>query len=142
MFSIDLTKTDNKHNQAVSSEYGNRKYRFQSPINADDSSTVDKNLISNHAGRSQLTPSRIRKIAIMVVIAGAFTITFFMALTFGYVFAVRDYGDFSSIRDLVVLFCCYRIYFLNYSLNPLVYFALDGKFRKEVKRLVACCRSD
>ena len=142
VFSIDLTKTDNKHNQAIGSEYGNRKYRVQSPINADDSSTVDKKLHSNHAGRSQLTPSRIRKVAIMVVIAGAFSITFFMALAFGYVFAVRDYGDFSSTSDLVVLFCCYRFYFINYSLNPLVYFALDGKFRKEVKRLFTCCRSD
>ena len=142
VISIDLTKRENKHNAAVNIGNGNRKYCVTALINADDSSTVDKKLHLNYAGKSQLTPSRIRKVAIMVVIAGVFSITFFMALAFGYVFAVRDYGDFSSTSDLVVLFCCYRFYFINYSLNPCVYFALDRKFRKEVKRLFSCCRSD
>ena len=84
-------------------------------------------------GNSQLTPRRIRKEAIMVIIAGAFSLTFLVALAFGYVFAVRDFNDFSSLGDIVMLFCCYRFYFINYSLNPLVYFILDSKIRKHVK---------
>ena len=89
---------------------------------------------------SHLTPGQIRKVIIMAVIAGSFSITFFMALGFGYIFAVRDYGDFYSLRDLVILFCCYRFYFINYAINPVVYFALDGYFRKEVVKVVCCCR--
>ena len=148
VFSIDLTKNDNEHegHETVKDEVGNNGHtsKYSAPIyhNIDNSSTVKKTQHLNQNARSQLTPSRIRKVAIMVVIAGSFSISFFMALGFGYVFAVRDYGDFSSINDLVVLFCCYRFYFINYSLNPLVYLALDGKFRKEVLRLFTCGRFD
>ena len=77
----------------------------------------------------------IRKVLIMVIIAGTFSVTFLMALTFGYVFAMRDYQDYNSVGELVALFCCYRFYFINYALNPVVYFVLDGCFRKEVLRL-------
>ena len=40
----------------------------------------------------------------MVIIAGAFSMKFLVALAFGYVFAVRDFGDFSSMGD-IVLYC-------------------------------------
>ena len=68
----------------------------------------------------------------MVIVAGTFSITFMMGLAFGYVFALRKYEDYSSIGELVFLFACYRLYFLNYCMNPVVYFALDRRFRKEV----------
>ena len=87
---------------------------------------------------SQLTPSRIRKVAIMVILAGTFSVTFFLALGVGYVFAVREFDDYKSLGDLVFFFCCYRFYFINYCLNPVVYFVLDGRFRKEVKKLIMC----
>ena len=90
---------------------------------------------------SHLTPAQIRKVIIMVIIAGTFSLTFIMALTFGYVFALRDYKDYSSISDIVLMFCCYRFYFINYALNPVVYFALDSYFRKEVMRIIFCSRN-
>ena len=90
---------------------------------------------------SHLTPAQIRKVIIMVIIAGTFSLTFIMALTFGYVFALRDYKDYSSISDIVLMFCCYRFYFINYALNPVVYFALDSCFRKEVTRIFFCSRN-
>ena len=90
---------------------------------------------------SHLTPAQIRKVIIMVIIAGTFSLTFIMALTFGYVFALRDYKDYSSISDIVLMFCCYRFYFINYALNPVVYFALDSCFRKEVMRIIFCSRN-
>ena len=91
---------------------------------------------------SHLTPAQIRKVIIMVIIAGTFSLTFIMALTFGYVFALRDYKDYSSINDIVLMFCCYRFYFINYALNPVVYFALDSCFRKEVTRIIFCSRNE
>ena len=90
---------------------------------------------------SHLTPAQIRKVIIMVIISGTFSLTFIMALTFGYVFALRDYKDYSSINDIVLMFCCYRFYFINYALNPVVYFALDSCFRKEVTRIIFCSRN-
>ena len=86
--------------------------------------------------KKSVTQINIRKVLIMVIIAGTFSITFIMALTFGYVFAVRDYNDYSSINELILLFCCYRFYFINYAMNPVVYFSLDRQFRKEVLRLL------
>ena len=91
---------------------------------------------------SQLNPKRIRKVVIMVTIAGVFALTFLIALAFGYVFAVRNITGYNSMSDIVILFCFYRFYFINYSLNPLVYFILDSKFRKHVKASLTCVRSD
>ena len=79
-----------------------------------------------------LSSYQIRTVLIMVIVAGTFSITFLMGLTFGYVFALRKYEEFSSIGELVFLFACYRLYFLNYCMNPVVYFALDRRFRNEV----------
>lgn len=80
----------------------------------------------------RLTSSQIRKVIIMVIIAGTFSVTFLMGLTFGYIFAIRDYTDYSSVEELLVLFACYRLYFINYALNPVIYFSLDRQFRREV----------
>ena len=82
--------------------------------------------------KSQLSLYQIRTVLIMVIVAGTFSVTFMMGLAFGYVFALRKYEDFSSVGELVFLFACYRLYFLNYCMNPVVYFALDRQFRKEV----------
>ena len=82
--------------------------------------------------KSQLSSYQVRTVLIMVIVAGTFSITFMMGLAFGYVFALRKYEDYSSIGELVFLFACYRLYFLNYCMNPVVYFALDRRFRKEV----------
>ena len=87
---------------------------------------------------SQIKAIQIRKVLIMVIIAGTFSVTFIMALTFGYVFAVRGYQDYRSLGELVLLFCCYRFYFINYALNPVVYFTLDIAFRREVFKLLKC----
>ena len=90
---------------------------------------------------SQLTPALIRKIIMMVIIACTFSVTFVMALTFGYVFAIRGYEDFSDARELALLFCCYRLYFVNYAMNPVVYFIFDRCFRKQIIiSLCSCCR--
>ena len=80
----------------------------------------------------------IRKVLIMVIIAGTFSITFLMALTFGYVFAIRDLQDYNSIDEYIALFSCYRLYFINYCLNLTVYFAFDRRFRDEVIKLLKC----
>ena len=97
----------------------------------EESSTAD---VESAMARStsQIKPIQIRKVLIMVIIAGTFSVTFIMALTFGYVFAVRDYQDYHSLGEIILLFCCYRFYFINYALNPVVYFTLDRTFRREV----------
>ena len=84
-------------------------------------------------------PINIRKVLIMVIIAGTFSVTFLMALAFGYVFAIRDYQDYSSVTEIVVLFCCYRFYFINYALNPVIYFSLDTCFRRGIIKLFPSC---
>lgn len=86
----------------------------------------------NQAAKLRLSSNQIRTVVIMVIIAGTFSITFLMGLSFGYVFALRTYSDYASIGELVFLFACYRLYFINYALNPVVYFSLDRQFRKEV----------
>ena len=128
VFSVELSKSEGA---------GNSKNHISSPVDVQCKASS-----KTKTGKSQLTPRKIRKVAIMVIIAGAFSLTFLLALAFGYVFAVRDFGDFSSMGDIVMLFCCYRFYFINYSLNPLVYFILDSKFRKHVKTLLTCGRFD
>lgn len=87
---------------------------------------------------SQLTPRRIRKVTIMVILTGTFSVTFFLASGIGYVFAVRDFDEYESLKHLVIFFCMYRFYFINYCLNPVVYFVLDERFRKGVKELMTC----
>ena len=91
---------------------------------------------------SQQRTIDIRKVLIMVIIAGTFSVTFLMALTFGYVFAIRGLDDYSSVDEYIALFSCYRFYFINYCLNPTVYFAFDRRFREEVIKLLTCisCR--
>ena len=79
-----------------------------------------------------LSGTQIRAVLIMVIIAGIFSVTFLMGLSFGYVFALRTYEDYASLGELAFLFACYRLYFINYALNPVVYFTLDRRFRKEV----------
>ena len=101
------------------------------------------NSIAKHNGdkkpsASQLTPNRIPKVTIMVILAGTFSVTFFLAIGIGYVFAVRDFDEYESLSHLVIFFCMYRFYFINYCLNPVVYFVLDGQFRKGVKDLITC----
>ena len=140
VFSIELTKGHNNDTGIHDYKDDKRRPNVPSTDNVQAKATTSTTLHSNQTERSQLTPSRIRKVAIMVIIAGVFSLTFFMAMAFGYVFAVRDYGDFRSTNDFVVFFCCYRFYFINYSLNPFVYFILDGKFRKQVKTLLTCSR--
>lgn len=83
----------------------------------------------------QLSSNQIRTVVIMVILAGTFSITFLMGLSFGYVFALRNFDDYSSLSEIVALFTCYRLYFLNYALNPVVYFALDRQFRAEVIKI-------
>ena len=104
--------------------------------------TRTRNANSSVSSRSvsQLTPAHIRKILMMAIIAGTFSVTFVMGLSFGYVFAIRDYKDFSDVRELALLFSCYRLYFINYALNPVVYFILDKCFRKKIISLFSCCR--
>ena len=92
--------------------------------------------------KSKLSSYQIRTVLIMAIVAGTFSVTFIMGLAFGYVFALRKYEDFSSIRELVFLFACYRLYFLNYCMNPMVYFALDRQFRKEVFKVYDTVKSD
>ena len=82
--------------------------------------------------KSTLSISQIRTVLILVIIAGTFSMTFLMGLSFGYVFALRTYSDYSSLGELVFLFACYRLYFINFAMNPVVYFVLDRCFRKEV----------
>ena len=110
----------------------------------DHTSTIDdpKHKVSKKKkpGNSHLNPRTIRKVVIMVILAGVFSLTFLTALAFGYVFAVRDITGYNSMSNIVLLFCFYRFYFINYSLNPLVYFILDSKFRKHVKALLKCGR--
>ena len=88
--------------------------------------------------RFKLSPTR--KAVIMAILSGAFAVTFIMGLSFGYVFALRDYSDYKSLREIVVLFACYRVYFANYALNPIVYLILDRCFRREVCRMLSAAR--
>lgn len=89
----------------------------------------------------QLSSAQIRKAVIMVILAGTFSVTFLMGLSFGYVFAFRDFKDFPSIGEMVWLFACYRLYFANYALNFIVYFILDRAFRSEVFKLFGITKS-
>lgn len=100
-------------------------------LNISELSTVSK-AKPKHA----VTQINVRKVLIMVIIAGTFSVTFLMGLSFGYVFASRDYKDYKSISELILLFCFYRFYLINYALNPVVYFFLDTRFRREVIQLL------
>ena len=80
----------------------------------------------------------VRKVVIMAILSGTFAVTFLLAQVFGYSFAIRGYNDYSSLSELRLFFFWYRLYFINYCLNPVVYFALDRQFRKEVIKILRC----
>lgn len=110
-----------------------------------DFSTVSELVVNRQNSRnttqsSRLSATQIRKIIIMVIVAGTFSVTFVMGLAFGYVFALRSSSDYSSLTETVVFFACYRIYFINYALNPIIYFSLDKRFRAEVINTLYLCR--
>ena len=92
--------------------------------------------------KNQQRPIKISKVKMMVIIAGTFSVTFIMALTFGYVFALRDLQDYKSVGEYITLFSCYRFYFINYCMNPVVYFIFDRRFRAEMKKLIGCYHDD
>ena len=87
---------------------------------------------------SQLTSSQIRKVVIMVIISGSFAVTFLLGQVLGYTFAIRWFNHYTSLNEMRSLFICYRLYFINYSFNAIVHFALDRTFRKEVMALLRC----
>ena len=115
--------------------------KFSGPIPSDDTKRTSNDSAAcsqeNSPARpkSQLSAYQIRTVLIMVIVAGTFSVTFMMGLAFGYVFALRKYEDYSSIGELVFFFACYRLYFLNYCMNPVVYFVLDRQFRREVLKV-------
>ena len=120
-----LQSHDNTEPLELETKTSSEGSRTEEGSTADVGSTIARST-------SQIKPIQIRKVLIMVIIAGTFSVTFIMALTFGYVFAVRDYQDYHSLGEIILLFCCYRFYFINYALNPVVYFTLDRTFRREV----------
>ena len=80
----------------------------------------------------------VRKVTIMAILSGMFAVTFLLAQVFGYSFAIRGFSDYSSLSELRLFFFWYRLYFINYCLNPFVYFALDRQFRREVMNILRC----
>ena len=113
-------------------------------INLADAGTTHERLAicrTDTGTETHTRPIQIKKVLIMVIIAGIFSVTFIMALTFGYIFALRDYQDYSSLGEMVMFFGCYRFYFINYALNPIVYFSLDTQFRKNVIKQLGKIRS-
>ena len=113
------------------------RIRRQSSLTARRQNSITTVTISRPNRR--IRPIQIRKVIIMVIIAGTFSVTCLMALAFGYVFAIRNIEEYSSVGELVLLFCCYRFYFINYAMNPVVYFCLDLTYRKKVIKLLKCC---
>ena len=95
---------------------------------------------SKRSRRFKLSSSQIRKAVIMVILAGTFSVAFIMGLSFGYVFAIRDYKDFASVEEIVQLFVCYKFYYSNYAFNWIVYLILDRMFRSEVFKLFRLSR--
>ena len=108
--------------------------------------TEGQTISSEKSGsKSQLSATQIRAVLIMTIIATTCSITFLMGLIIGYVFVLRANSDFSSTGEMVALFACYRIYFINYAVNPVVYLILDRKFREELikafRSLASLCRN-
>ena len=103
-------------------------------------SSSDRNMDNRQSRRPsrrfRLSTTEIRRAVIMVVLAGMFSLTFLMGLSFGYVFVLRDYEDFASFEEIVQLFVCYKFYYSNYALNSIVYLILDRTFRTEVFKLL------
>ena len=91
--------------------------------------------------RNKPSSSQLRTAIIMVIIAGIFSVTFLSGLSFGYLFLGRRHEDYASPARIIGPFVCYRAYFVNYGLNPIVYFLLDRFFRKEVLKLLWLTRS-
>ena len=87
---------------------------------------------------SQRQSIPVRKVTIMAILSTTFAVTFLLAQVLGYSFAIRGYDDYSSLSELRLFFFWYRLYFVNYCLNPCVYFALDRQFRREVINIFQC----
>ena len=132
--SSDATSETNESSSCIKTTNGSSS--DSNSINADD--TKPTTILLTLSVSNDTTSSIQRKVLIMVIIAGTFSVTFIMALSFGYVFALRDLKDYNSVDEYIVLFSCYRFYFINYCLNPMVYFAFDRRFREEVLKFLAC----
>ena len=139
--SSDATSETNESSSCIKTTNGSSS--DSNSINADTKPTMILLTLSvsndtTSSMQNQQRPIDIRKVLIMVIIAGTFSVTFIMALSFGYVFALRDLKDYNSVDEYIVLFSCYRFYFINYCLNPMVYFAFDRRFREEVMKFLVC----
>ena len=127
------TANDNDKTESATSEAENVSESVSNERN-------NANRQSKRSRRFKLSSSQIRKAVIMVILAGIFSVTFIMGLSFGYVFAIRDYKDFASVQEIVQLFACYKFYYSNYALNSIVYLILDRTFRSEVFKLLGLSR--
>ena len=90
--------------------------------------------------RSLMSATQIRSVCIMLIIVGTFSVTFVLGLAFGFVFALRDYGDFNSNGEIVWMFAVYKFYYMNYAMNPVVYFILDRQYNKHVVKFLRCSK--
>ena len=117
---------------------GSTEARIDSERSSSERNTANRQ--SRRPRRFRLSTSEIRRAVIMVVLAGTFSLTFLMGLSFGYVFALRSINDFGSVDEIVQLFACYKFYYSNYALNSIVYLILDRTFRTEIFKLIGLSR--
>ena len=118
-----------------------RQYKVMTPDNVKQRNTSLPKPSAVSSSSSQLTAVQIRKVIIMAILSGTFAVTFMLGQVVGYYFAVRGFEDYASLRELQLLFTMDRLYFINYALNPLVYFTLDRHFRKETITLFQFLRN-
>ena len=93
------------------------------------------NVVRSRGRQQFLSKSQLRSVFMMVIITGTFAITYILGFSFGFIFALWRFSDFDSLGDLAFMFSFYRLYFINYAINPIIYFAMDMRFRQEVIKL-------
>ena len=148
-----LSSTDyeiaSRRNRKNNVRQGNNKTEASRNQRENSSKETDENFAqatrqpdtqSSSRSSTPLSHNQIRNVLIMVIIAGTFSVTFTMGLSFCYIFALRSCSDFSSNSERIIMFAFYRLYFINYAMNPVVYFTLDRRFRTEVFKLLATLR--
>lgn len=106
-----------------------------------DNGTWNNRKAAKTKPRSKGSRRRVtRKTAIMLTVTLIFYATIIVYIgVFLLVLRKRHIYELASTKTVVILVLCWRIYFINHVINPLVYGLLDKRFRQAVSNMFCLC---
>ena len=135
---------DGHHNQGYQADTENRDDRNETPseMNLSRRYAIAMEQISSypkigHVARKKRKlggGKRSRKLVIMFVLTMVFVVTMTMYVSITQVITPKLVDNSLSKTEMVLYFIGWRLYFMNYMVNPFLYGVMDQRFRTGLKR--------